>query len=121
MTVLHSRPWKYGPYFNRMKRVVGAAWHPLDVWRVLPEARRTSLGDALRETVVAAELSVEGNITKLEIRTSSGVAELDAEALRAFQASSPFGATPDGRQLDPFSFGFRFEIAAGTTSMTVGP
>jgi TonB family protein len=120
-TVLHTRPWKYGPYFTRLKRQVNAAWNPLDVWKAFPEARRTSLGTALRETVVGVELSAEGKITKLELSQSSGVAELDAEGLRAFQASSPFGATPDGEQLKPFSFAFRFEIGAGTTSMTVAP
>ena len=120
-TILTTRRWVYAEYFNGLKRKVGAAWKPAEVWKALPESTRTALGTVMRETIMEVELSMEGAVTRLAIRQSSGVAALDVEAIRAFQVSSPYGAPPHGEPLRPFRFGFRFDIGSGASTTTVAP
>jgi TonB family protein len=110
---------KGGLYYKQLNDKVFAAWKPADTWKALPEARRSALGTETRETVVRFQVSTDGALTMLVVDTSSGVSELDAEAMRAFQGSSPFGAPPDGTELRPVKLTFRFEVKSGASTTLV--
>lgn len=112
-----AKRWQLAAFFNRLKHKVRDNWNPAAVWKALPEVTRGSLGPAGRETTVEASLAPDGTLVKLAIVKASGVAELDAEAIRAFQVSSPFGTAPAG--LTPFKFTFFFDVRGGST--TVAP
>lgn len=115
---LKAKRWVYAAFFVRLKHEVRDNWDPATVWKALPEVTRGSLGTARRDTTLEAQVAPDGTLVKLAIEKSSGVAELDAEAIRAFQVSSPFGAPPSG--LTPFKFSFFFEVG-GSASTAVAP
>ena len=99
---------------------VAASWDPASVWKQLPDPMRLGLGTATRETMLEVSLAADGTLVKLAILKSSGVAELDAEAIRAFQISSPFGPSPTGLGASPFKFSFFFEVG-GSSTIGVAP
>lgn len=113
--VLLAKRWESAAYFTRLKHEVRDSWDPAKVWKALPEVTRNSLGTARRNTTVEAVLAADGTLVKLAIVKSSGVAELDAEAIRAFQVSSPFGAPPAG--MKPFELSFIFDVAGSASSV----
>ncbi|NVB81238.1 MAG: TonB C-terminal domain-containing protein [Kofleriaceae bacterium] len=110
--VLVKKRWVFAAYFTKLKHKVRDNWEPAAVWKALPAVTRGSLGTAQRDTTVEAVLAADGTLVKLAIVKSSGVAELDAEAIRAFQVSSPFETVPiEIQPLRPFKFSFFFDVA----------
>ena len=117
-TVLNAKRWKFAAFFNRLKRKIGNAWLPSDVWKALPAVRRHAYGIANRTTTLEIELSPTGDLVRVAVVTASGAIELDAEAIRSVQATAPFETPPAGAPLT-FKFGFMFEIAQQTGNTTL--
>lgn len=115
-TFLNSREFKYASFFNRMKRGVSQHWRPLQEYR-----RRDPTGNIYgqkpRVTVLKVVLTPQGDIDSIAVTRSSGVDFLDAEAIAAFHAASPFPNPPKGLVnsdgLIDFPFGFHIEFGRG--------
>lgn len=121
-TVLNTKRWKYATYFNRLKRKIGTEWEPTNVWTRLPQRQRDGYGTQSRSTIVEIGLSDRGDLIRIAIVQPSGVTELDVEAIRSVQASTPFGPPPPDlieNGAIKFQFGFVFEIAAQSGSLTL--
>lgn len=122
-TALNTKRWKYASFFNRMKRQVAQNWHPAEVW-MQRDPYGNVYGDKDRTTVVRVALRMDGSLAGIYIEHGSGVDFLDEEAVRAFRVAQPFPNPPAGLR-DPesdiitFSFGFRFEIGAPSTSWRI--
>ncbi len=122
-TALNTRRWKYASFFNRMKRQVAQNWHPAEVW-MQRDPYGNVYGDKDRTTVVRVALRQDGSLAGIYIEHGSGVDFLDEEAVRAFRVAQPFPNPPSGLR-DPdsdiitFSFGFRFEIGAPSSSWRI--
>lgn len=119
-TAVMAKRWASAAYFNAMKHKVSQNWDPAGVWRALPTPQQSSVGTSRRVTELEVELAPDGRLVKIAVLRTSGVVELDGEAIRAFQVSSPFGTWPNGVAPRPFKFGFEFQIG-GTSSMSVTP
>lgn len=121
-TSLSSKRFIYASFFNRLKRQVRQNWDPGTVWR-RSDPTGTVYGFKTRVTEVRVTLSAKGEMQKIVVTSSSGVTELDDEAVRAFHASAPFPNPPDGLANKDgqitFAFGFYFEIGAPSSSWRV--
>jgi TonB family protein len=112
-TFLNSREFKYASYFNRMKRGVSKHWNPITEYR-----RRDPTGNIYgyrsRVTVLTVRLDNEGNLTEVDVTTSSGIEFLDREAVSAFRRAQPFPNPPSGLiengQIE-FPFGFHVDFS----------
>ena len=93
-TILNTRAYKHGWFFNR---VVGALYQN---WRV-QEAHRSNdpsgkvYGIRDRHTVVFAILNRKGELIDIAISKSSGAPHLDDEAIAAFRRAQPFPNPPE--------------------------
>ena len=122
-TALSAKRWVYASFFNRLKRQVAQNWDPASVWR-RGDPSGTVWGFKTRVTEVRVSLTPKGELTKIVVTSSSGVGDLDDEAVRAFHAAAPFPNPPDGLisakdSLITFAFSFYFEIGAPRTSWRV--
>ena len=117
-TALNAKRWKFAQFFNRLKRKIGNAWQPSAVWKALPAKRRDAFGTATRTTVLELEVAPNGNLARAAVVTSSGVTELDVEAIRSAQDASPFEAPPPGAPpVFKFSFIFEIDTQSGSTQL----
>lgn len=71
----------FGPYMARLQRLIKSRWHP-------PKAPEASHVKAL------FVISREGNMTRLRLSRSSGLAIADQAALRAIEEAAPFPPLP---------------------------
>jgi TonB family protein len=115
-TFLNTREWKYASFFNRVKQAVSARWDPNG--RLRAKNREVGLDD--RVTVLHISLRPDGSLAEAFVAKSSGIDELDQEAVRSFEKAQPFANPPAAlveRGAIQFSFGFTVtsgEIAGGT-------
>lgn len=104
-TFLNTREWKYASFFNRVKQAVSARWDPNGRLR----ARNRELGMVERATVLVITLRPDGSLADAYVARSSGIDELDQEAVKAFEKAQPF-ANPPTAMVEQggirFSFGF---------------
>jgi len=111
-TALTARRWKYAEYFNRLKRSIRDEWAPQPIWRAMLPVRRLAFGTSDRKTQLRIELWPDGRLASATVAVSSGISELDEEALRAVTAAAPtFSAPPpelveNGRVAFPFTLIF---------------
>ncbi len=104
-TFLNTREWKFAAFFNRVKQAVSAQWDPNGRMR----AKGRQLGAVERKTVMHVALRPDGSIADLFVRQSSGVDELDQEAMKAFEKAQPFPNPPAAlveNGFIAFEFGF---------------
>jgi TonB family protein len=104
-TFLNTREWRYASFFNRVKQAVSARWDPNGRLR----SRNRDVGSGDRMTLVHVSLRPDGSLAEAYVAKSSGVDELDQEAIRSFEKAQPFANPPaalveNGRIR--FSFGF---------------
>ena len=93
-TILNTRAYKHGWFFNR---VVGALYQN---WRVQEAHRHNDptgkvYGIRDRHTVVFAILNRNGELLDIAIKKSSGAPHLDDEAIAAFRRAQPFPNPPE--------------------------
>ncbi|MFO0601430.1 MAG: energy transducer TonB [Myxococcaceae bacterium] len=109
-TSLNTREWKYAGFFNRVKQAVSAKWDPNGRLR----QRNRSLNAVERVTVMAVTLKPDGAMTDIYVVQSSGIDELDAEAMTAFERAAPFPNPPAGLVENGFiRFTFGFHVSNG--------
>jgi TonB family protein len=89
-TFLNTREWKYAGFYNRVKQAVSARWDPNGRLR----ARNRQVGFQDRLTVVHVTLRPDGTLAEAYVAQSSGLEDLDAEAVRAFEKAQPFANPP---------------------------
>ncbi len=121
-TALNAKRWIHASFFNRMKRSVAQHWDPGSIWR-RRDPNGQVYGSKTRVTEVRVALNLRGDLSKIVVTQPSGVAELDDEAVRAFNKAAPFPNPPkelaNGDGLIVFAFSFYFEIGAPSTSWRV--
>lgn len=106
-TYLNTREFRYASFFNRVKQAVSAKWDPMGRLR----AKNRGIGAAVRTTVMHVSLRPDGTIADLYVATSSGLEELDVEAMNAFQRAAPFSNPPAALVKDGFiHFSFSFQV-----------
>lgn len=110
-TALNAKQWKFASFFNRAKRQVAQNWNPN---RVIASQDPTGkvFGVKDRITVLRITLDGTGHLTDVHVVKTSGVGELDEEAMRAFRAAEPF-PNPPPALVDPsgkISFLFHFHL-----------
>lgn len=106
-TYLNTREWRYASFFNRVKQAVSGKWDPNGRLR----QRNRGLGAATRITVMMVTLRPDGSMADLFVAQSSGVDELDAEAMAAFEKAAPFSNPPPGLVQGGFiRFSFSFHV-----------
>lgn len=114
ITALNSKQWKFATFFNRLKRQVAQSWDPSAViMRRDPTGR--VYGSENRVTYLQVTLDRSGAVLAIHVVKSSGVDELDSEAVRAIRAAQPF-PNPPGGLVDErsgqivFPFGFHVQM-----------
>jgi TonB family protein len=98
-------------YWGEVKERIFDLWQPSPVWKALPRERSMPFAGLTLVIVVNVELAATGEVRSVTVTKTSGVPELDDEAVRAFQAASPFSPPPAaavraGVVTFPFSFNF---------------
>lgn len=110
-TELNAWQWKHAPFFNRIRERIKSLWSPQSqIDRYDPQGEL--LGQINRVTVVSVTLNTRGEISEIFVKEESGVAYLDAEAVRAFKEASPFIYPPKElfNKQGEFSFTFAFHL-----------
>jgi TonB family protein len=110
-TALNAKQWKFASFFNRAKRQVAQNWNPNRVI-VSKDPSGKVYGVKDRITVLRVTLDGTGHLTDVHVVETSGVGELDEEAMRAFRAAEPF-PNPPPALVDPsgkISFLFHFHL-----------
>ncbi len=106
-TYLNTREWKYAGFFNRVKQAVSAQWDPNGRMRA---KNKQLAGD--RVTLLAVALRPNGSIADIFVAKSSGVDELDQEAMKAFEKAQPFANPPEALVVNGFiQFNFSFLVS----------
>jgi TonB family protein len=111
-TSLNAKGWVHATFFNRLKRTVAQNWDPSSVMR-RRDPNGSRFGSKPRITEVRVALTKTGALAKIVVVSSSGLPELDDEAVRAFHAAAPF-VNPPGQLVNSdglivFAFGFYLE------------
>ncbi|PZR12686.1 MAG: hypothetical protein DI536_13990 [Archangium gephyra] len=106
-TYLNTREFRYASFFNRVKQAISAKWDPSGRLR----AKNRSIGYVARTTVMNISLRPDGSIADLFVARSSGMEELDVEAMNAVQRAGPFANPPAALVRDGYiSFSFTFQV-----------
>ncbi|MBL8912928.1 MAG: TonB family protein [Archangium sp.] len=112
-TALNTREWKFAGFFNRVKQAVSAKWDPNGRLK-----NRRGLGAATRVTVMHVALKPDGSLADLFVAQSSGLDQLDAEAMMAFQKAAPFPNPPAALVENGYiRFAFSFQVSDGNLSV----
>jgi len=117
---LVAKKWKYAHYFNQLKHQVYAVWEPAAVYKRLPASVTKTLPPTVT-ILLHVQLAPNGAVDSVAVKTSSTVAELDAEAVRAFRAAGPFTPMPDPPPPLDFDFSLYFEIGSSTKPLDPPP
>ncbi|MBH1988542.1 MAG: TonB family protein [Myxococcaceae bacterium] len=115
-TRLNTFEWKHASYFNRIKESVSRHWNPnRSIQRYDPAA--ALIGQQDRLTVLSVTIDPKGELTSIEVFTSSGVFYLDDEAQNAFRKAAPFPHPPQAlfshEPVFRFDFGFMVSMKRG--------
>jgi TonB family protein len=89
-TFLNTREWRYAAFFNRVKQAVAAKWDPNGRLR----AKNRNIGYVDRVTHLHVALRPDGSLADVFVAKSSGIDELDQEAIHAFEQAAPFANPP---------------------------
>jgi TonB family protein len=97
-TVLNTKEFVFFGYYQRIRERLDRAWVPILRANVAAYYRRgrTLASDDEHTTKVMVVLDGEGRITKVEITSESGTADLDDAAVKAFNLAGPFPNPPRG-------------------------
>ncbi len=97
-TLLNTKEYVFYGYFQRIRERLDRAWVPLLKERLLKLYRRGRqlASDTDHSTRVLVVLNPEGEVTRVQILTESGTADLDEAAVAAFNDAGPFPNPPRG-------------------------
>ncbi len=97
-TLLKTREFVYYSYYSRIKKKLGQSWKPrlkIKIMGVLGKGRKiASMNDRITRLVIT--LNRSGELTGVQVKSSSGLNELDDAAIEAFWEASPFPNPPTG-------------------------
>jgi TonB family protein len=100
-------------FFERVKQQVYRKWDPDTVWKLVDPAG-VIYGPRSRLTRLRVSLLPSGALSRIEVTLSSGVLELDDEAIRAFSKAAPFVDPPidmmKSDNLITFDFGLYYKV-----------
>jgi TonB family protein len=80
-------------FMAQLQHQVSLSWDPNSVWRRV-DPKGTVYGPHSRVTQLRVSLSPAGELARIVVLASSGAAELDEEAIRAFRKAAPFARPP---------------------------
>lgn len=97
-TLLSTREFVYYTYYSRIKDAIRQHWEPnvREKVKVIYRQGRNIASAKDRVTQVLVTLNSLGELMRVEVLTQSGVEALDAAAVEAFRAASPFPNPPKG-------------------------
>lgn len=118
-SLLDSHRFRFASFFNRMRDQLAQHWDPNGAMaRADPDGR--TYGRRTRKTLLHVKLTPKGAISKIDVRSSSHVTELDKEAIRAFHQAAPF-VNPPPEMIDAgtgfIEVDFLFVLEDGKTSI----
>lgn len=97
-THLNTREYIYYNYFSRIKERILQHWEPSikkKITQMIYQGRYlASTGD--RTTHLMITLNDKGQLVRVQVKSPSGVRDLDEEAVKAFEAAAPFPNPPQG-------------------------
>ena len=111
-TYLNTREWQFAGFFNRMKQAVSAQWDPNG--RLRSKGRQLGMD---KKTVMTITLRPDGSIADLFVSKSSGVDELDQEAMKAFEKSQPYPNPPQALFAHGGYYQFEFGFLVSSEGM----
>lgn len=102
-----------GLFVGLLNEKLREQWRAKEVYqRVDPRGR---LGGSMFSTILDVRIRADGSLEQVAVRTSSGVPELDTEALEAFKRAQPLPHPPagvlDGQGGYALQFGFHLDVA----------
>ncbi len=97
-TLLSTREFVYFSYYSRIKRQIRQHWEPgvREKVKIIYKQGRNIASAKDRVTQVLVTLDKDGSLIKVEVLSPSGVHDLDAAAIEAFEAAAPFPNPPKG-------------------------
>ena len=97
-TLLSTREFVYYSYYARIKDQIRQHWGPKVKGKVkiIYKQGRNIASAHDRVTQVLVILDKSGSLMKVEVLSASGVVDLDAAAIEAFEAAAPFPNPPEG-------------------------
>jgi TonB family protein len=112
---LNSDRFRFASFFNRMRDMIDEQWDPnAAMARTDPDGRK--YGRTTRKTLLHIVLTPKGAVDKIDLLRSSGVPELDKEAIRSVHQAAPF-VNPPPEMVDPatnrIAFDFMFTLLDG--------
>ncbi len=97
-TLLRTREFVYYSYYSRMKKKLKHYWEPkvkVKMRKAFSQGRRIA-GVSDRITRLVIVLNRSGELTKVQVKNSSGFRELDEAGMESFREASPFPNPPKG-------------------------
>lgn len=97
-TLLSTREFVYYAYYSRIKESLRQHWEPTvrEKVKIIYRTGRNIASAKDRITQVLVILNSNGELLRIEVLSASGVTDLDAAAVEAFQNASPFPNPPKG-------------------------
>lgn len=97
-TVLNTREFQFYGYFQRIRSRLDQAWIPILREKLIAFHRsgRNLASNMEHTTRVVVSLNKKGEIVRVQMVGESGVSDLDAAAVAAFNQAGPFPNPPQG-------------------------
>jgi len=97
-TLLSTREFVYYSYYARIKDQIRQHWGPnvREKVKIIYKQGRNIASARDRVTQVLVILDKTGSLVRVEVLSASGVVDLDAAAIEAFQQAAPFPNPPQG-------------------------
>lgn len=97
-TLLNTREYVFFSYFERIRKSLDSAWHPIlrshleKVYR----SGRLLASETDHTTKILVTLNSNGKIVRVQMMEESGTRDLDEAAIKAFNRAGPFPNPPKG-------------------------
>lgn len=97
-TMLSTREFVYYSYYKRIKDQIRQHWEPgvREKVKIIYKQGRNIASARDRVTQVLVVLDSEGTLIRVDVLAPSGIVDLDAAAVEAFESAAPFPNPPDG-------------------------
>src|SRR5690606_20044794 len=97
-TLLSTREFVYYSYYKRIKDQIRQHWEPgvREKVKIIYKQGRNIASAKDRVTQLLVTLDRDGTLIRVDVLGPSGVIDLDAAAVEAFESAAPFPNPPDG-------------------------